>query len=94
MSKIWKLIAIGAIMLTTVSGASIAVCKGCHGQQWEKSAMSKAKVVKDMTKAQIIKALQGYKGGTYGGKMKGLMEDQVKALSTADIEKIAAKIKN
>ena len=93
MSKIWKLIAIGTLMLTTASGVSTAVCKGCHGQQWEKAAMGKAKVVKDMSKAEIVKALKGYKNGSYGGAMKGLMKAQVIKLSTADIEEIAAKIK-
>lgn len=93
MSKIWKLIAIGTLMLTTASGASTAVCKGCHGQNWEKAAMGKAKLVKDMSKAQIVKALKGYKNGTYGGPMKGLMKAQVKNLSEADIETMAADIK-
>ncbi len=93
MSKIWKLIAIGTLMLTSVSGYSIAVCKGCHGQQWEKSAMKKAKVLKTMSKAQIIKALKGYKDGSYGGTLKGIMKAQASNLSTADIENIATKIK-
>jgi len=93
MSRIWKLIAIGTLLLTTASGVSITICKGCHGQQWEKAAMGKAKVVKNMSKAQIIKALNGYKNGSYGGPMKGLMKAQVTKLSTADIEEIAAKIK-
>lgn len=93
MSNILKLLAIGTLMLTSASGASTAVCKGCHGQNWEKAAMGKAKVVKDMSKAQIVKALQGYKDGTYGGAMKGLMKAQVKNLSTSDIEAMAADIK-
>jgi len=93
MSKIWKLIAMGTFMLTTASGVSTAVCKGCHGQQWEKVAMGKAKVVKDMSKAEIIKALKGYKDGSYGGALKGLMQVQVSTLSAKDIEKMAAKIK-
>lgn len=93
MSNILKLLAIGTLMLTSASGASTAVCKGCHGQNWEKAAMGKAKVVKDMSKAQIVKALQGYKDGTYGGAMKGLMKAQVKNLSTSDIEAMAASIK-
>lgn len=93
MSKVFKIIAIGAFMLTTASGASTAVCKGCHGQNWEKAAMGKAKVLKNMSKAQIIKALKGYKAGTYGGPMKGLMKAQVKNLSAKDIEAIAASIK-
>jgi len=93
MSKVFKIIAIGAFMLTTASGVSTAVCKGCHGQNWEKAAMGKAKVVKNMSKAEIITALKGYKAGTYGGPMKGLMKAQVKNLSAKDIEAIAASIK-
>lgn len=93
MRKIWKLMTIGTLMLTTASGTSIAICKGCHGQQWEKSAMGKGKVLKNMSKAEIIKALKGYKDGSYGGAMKGLMNAQVKSLSEADIEKIVEKIK-
>jgi len=94
MSKILKIIAIGVLMQTAAYGVSTAVCKGCHGQQWEKSAMrGKAKVVKNMSKAEIINALKGYKAGTYGGAMKGLMKAQVKNLSAADIEKIADDIK-
>jgi len=46
-----------------------------------------------MSKEEIIKALKGYKAGTYGGAMKGMMAGQVKALSDADIEEIANLIK-
>lgn len=93
MSKFIKIVAIGTLIVTGVSGASTAVCKGCHGQNWEKSAMGKAKVLKNMSKAEIVEALQGYKEGTYGGAMKGLMKAQVKNLSTADMEAIAGSIK-
>ncbi|CAA6821401.1 MAG: Periplasmic nitrate reductase, small subunit [uncultured Sulfurovum sp.] len=93
MSKIFKFIAMGILLQTAAWGASTAVCKGCHGQNWEKAAMGKAKVVKNMSKAQIIKALKGYKNGTYGGPMKGLMKAQVKSLSVDDIKKMAASIK-
>ena len=36
-------------------------------------------------------ALNGYKAGTFGGAMKGMMEAQVKALSDADIDALANK---
>jgi cytochrome c553 len=36
--------------------------------------------------------MAGYKDGTYGGPMKGLMKGQVATLSDADIQEIAAKI--
>lgn len=93
MSKIFKIIAMGVILQSASWGASTAVCKGCHGQHWEKSAMGKAKVLKKMSKSQIIKALKGYKNGTYGGSMKGLMKPQVQSLSVEDIKNIAATIK-
>ena len=93
MSKIWKLIAIGTLMLTTASGVSTDVCRGCHGQQWQKAVMGKSKVVKNMSKSEILKALNGYKNGTYGGVLKGLMKAQVATLSIDDIENMAEEIK-
>jgi len=93
MNKVWKLMTIGTLFLTTVSGASIAVCKGCHGQQWEKVVMRKSKVVKNMSKTEILNALKGYQDGTYGGSLKGLMQKQVKDLSVEEMEEIVAEIK-
>lgn len=84
------------IIITTALSASILLgavnmgaCKGCHGQNWEKVALGKSKVVKDMTKQEIIDSMNGYKNGTYGGPMKGVMLGQVKNLSDADIVAIA-----
>jgi len=93
MHKVWKFITLGTLLLTTLSGASVAVCKGCHGQKWEKVVMGKSKIVKNMSKAEILTALNGYKSGTYGGSLKGLMVEQVKNLSLEDMESIVTKIK-
>ncbi len=93
MNTFLKLITLGTVLVSTSWGASIAVCKGCHGQEWEKSAMDKSKVLKDMSKAEIVEALKGYKDGSYGGTMKGLMVDQVKDLSEEEMEELALKIK-
>ncbi len=68
-----------------------AACAGCHGKDFEKKAMGKSKVVKDMSKADIETALKGYKDGSYGGAMKALMAGQVKALDEAQIKAIAEK---
>jgi len=92
MSKIWTVLA-GISLIGTVASANMALCKGCHGQNFEKKAMGKSKVVKNMSKADIIKALKGYKAGSYGGAMKKTMEAQVKKLSNKDIKAIATKIK-
>lgn len=39
-----------------------------------------------------IAAMKGYKDGSYGGPMKGLMKGQAAPLSDADIEAIANQI--
>ena len=59
---------------------------GCHGQYFEKAAMGKSKIVKDMSYEEIKHAMIGYKNGTYGDTLKGVMEAQVKHLSDEDIE--------
>jgi len=85
------LVAVG--MVSTASfGASTSACVACHGSDFEKAALGKSKIVKDMTKADIVAALKGYKDGSYGGAMKATMTGQVANLSDADMEDIANQI--
>jgi len=94
MTKVIKVMAFSSLLAASaLYGASTAACTGCHGQHFEKAAMGKSKVVKDMSKEDIVKALKGYKDGSYGGAMKGLMKGQVASLSDADIDSIASSIK-
>ena len=93
MTKVIKVIALASLLAPTLYGAGTAGCKGCHGADFEKQAMGKSKVVKDMSKADIVTALKGYKDGSYGGAMKGIMKGQVASLSDADIDAIASEIK-
>jgi cytochrome c-type protein NapB len=94
MKKAIKLLALGTFLAGTgLYAASTAACAGCHGQHFEKVAMGKSKVVKDMSEADILVALKGYKDGSYGGAMKGLMKGQVASLSDADMKAMAASIK-
>ena len=67
-------------------------CAGCHGQNGEKAALGKSKVIANMSKQEIVDSMKGYQNGTYGGPMKGLMVGQVKGLSDADIQAIADMI--
>jgi len=76
------------LSLTVMASANMKACMGCHGQEFEKKALGKSKVVKDMSEEEIATALQGYKDGTYGGAMKGVMAGQVKNIPDV---KIAAK---
>lgn len=87
------------VLLVTILGlSSLAVadvyekCAGCHGAAGEKVALGKSKVINSMSKADVVASLKGYKDGTYGGPMKGMMVAQVKDLSDADIVAIAEKI--
>jgi len=91
MKKITKILAITALMSPAIYAANTAACAGCHGANFEKVALGKSKVVKDMTKDEIVKALKGYKDGSYGGAMKGVMKGQVAKLTDKDIEEIAEK---
>jgi len=69
-------------------------CLACHGQSWEKRALGKSAIVKDMSKEHIVIALKGYKNGTYGGSMKGLMKGQISKYSDKELEAIAEAIKS
>ena len=93
MTKVIKVIALGSLLASSTYAASLAACAGCHGQHFEKVAMGKSKVVKDMSETDILIALKGYKAGTYGGAMKGLMKGQVASLSDADMKAMATAIK-
>jgi len=89
-----KILTMGALLSTAVIyAASTAACVGCHGTKFEKKALGKSKIVKDMSKDDIVKALKGYKDGSYGGAMKGTMKPYVAKLSDADIVALADAIK-
>ncbi|WP_198305716.1 c-type cytochrome [Arcobacter vandammei] len=71
--------------------ASYVTCKACHGVKGEinVTTQSKSYVPANLAKADIEKALHGYKDGTYGGAMKALMKGQVAKLTDADIKALA-----
>ena len=91
MKKVLVLLAVLGLSTAAMADA-YAKCAGCHGANGEKKALGKSKVISDMSKADIVAALNGYKDGSYGGAMKGLMKGQVAALSDADITAIAEKV--
>ncbi len=82
-----------ATLIVTGASAKTGVCKGCHGKNFEKKALGKSKVVKDMSKKEILSALKGYKSGSYGKAMKGIMQKQLSKYSDADLDKLVAEIK-
>jgi len=88
-----KMAALSSLLVApNLYAASVAACAGCHGQHFEKAALGKSKIVKDMSKEDIIAAMKGYKDGSYGGAMKGVMKGQVASLDDATIEGMAGQI--
>jgi len=81
-------IVLGTLVCSVAAFAAVnlGACKGCHGANFEKAALGKSKIVKDMTKDEVSAALIGYKNGTYGGAMKGVMKGQVARYSEADLK--------
>jgi cytochrome c553 len=67
-------------------------CSSCHGQHAEKSAMNASQVIAGWPADKIVAALQGYKDGSYGGKMRGTMAGQASRLDNREIEALAAYI--
>lgn len=64
-------------------------CAGCHGQTGEKKALGKSAVIKGWDKEKTVASLKGYKDGTYGGAMKGVMKGQVARLNDTEIDELA-----
>lgn len=83
---------ISTMMLAADGAALYSKCAGCHGSQGEKKALGKSKVINEMSKEDLVTALNGYKDGSYGGPMKGLMKGQVANLSVEDIEVLVLHI--
>jgi len=67
-------------------------CSACHGAHAEKSALNKSKVIQGWSQEKILAALHGYKDGTYGGAMKGIMKGQALKLDDAQMKALAQYI--
>ncbi len=87
------LLTVGTLLLMAADGKALAAkCAGCHGADFSKKALNMSKVVKGWSVDKIAKALEGYKAGTYGGAMKGVMKGQVASYSDADIKAVSEYI--
>lgn len=75
-------LSLGALL--QANAVNLNTCTACHGENFEKHAMGKSKIVKDLSEEEIATALHGYKNGTYGGSMKAVMQGQVKKVKDLD----------
>lgn len=80
------------IAAASLMAASFAPCAGCHGSKGEKKALGTSAVIAGWDEAKVVAALKGYKDGSYGGAMKGVMKGQVARLSDADMADLAKQI--
>jgi len=67
-------------------------CAGCHGAKGEKKALGKSQAIGGWDAKKVEDALNGYKAGTYGGAMKGVMAGQAAKLDEAKIKALAEYI--
>ena len=97
MKKITKitlgLIVLASTTLAATDGATLyKKCTGCHGANGEKKALGKSLVIKGWEESKTIATLKGYKNGTYGSVMKGVMKGQVVSLTEEQIQSLAKYI--
>ena len=78
----------------TLSGSTLYTnkCASCHGSNAKKSALKTSVAIAGWDSQKTQDALNGYKAGVYGGKMKAIMQGQSKPLSDEEIRLIAEYI--
>jgi len=67
-------------------------CSSCHGLNAEKKALNKSEIIQNWDAENISNALKGYRNGTYGGAMKGVMKSQTINLSDKEIDALSTYI--
>ena len=76
------------IFSSNLLAVNLHICTECHGKNFEKSAMGLSRIVKDLTKEELEKALQGYKKDAHGGTMKIVMSNQISKFTDEEIDEI------
>lgn len=88
------LVSVVAVSLMAADGAAIyqSKCFACHKENAKTSAMNKSQVIAGWDAAKTIAAVNGYKDGSYGGTMKGIMKPIATGLNDEDLKAVAATI--
>ena len=86
----------GLVCATSIFAADgetlFKTCATCHGAKAEKSALNKSQIIAGWDAAKIVASVNGYKDGSYGGAMKGVMKPIASGLSDEDLKAVAATI--
>lgn len=81
------------VTVSGIDGAKLFTkCVACHGANGEKSALNKSKIIQGWSVDQVLSALHGYKAGTYGSSMKGVMKSQISSFSEEELQALAQHI--
>jgi len=80
--------------VVTLSGSELYMqkCASCHGKYGEKVALATSQVIAAWPTQKSVDALNGYKEGSYGAKLKGIMKAQVNSLDDAQIQAVSEYI--
>ena len=78
-----RVVMIFILLSTNIFAFSLSTCMGCHGKKFEKRAQGKSRVVKDMTKEEIVKRLHYFKTSD------SIMKSYASRLSDKEISQIA-----
>lgn len=81
------------VAVKTIDGGQLFTkCVACHGANAEKSALGKSKIIKGWSVDKVMTAFHGYKDGTYGGAMKGVMKSQIANFNEDELKALAEHI--
>ena len=64
-------------------------CQSCHGADGGRAPSKGVEPIKGQSAADLLKKLEGYKDGTFGGARKMTMENVVKRLSDEQLKALA-----
>lgn len=88
-----EVVAVKESVTVAIDGAKLFVkCSTCHGQNGEKAALGKSQIIKGWSVDKVMNAFYGYKDGTYGGAMKGIMKTQIANYSEDELKALATHI--
>lgn len=79
----------GSLSLAVAAPAKAGICAGCHGANGENKALGVSKKLNEMSIEEFKTAIKGYKDGSYGGAMKGVMFGQASSISDTELDELA-----
>jgi len=81
------------VVATKIDGAVLFKgCVSCHGANAQKKALGKSQIIQGWESSKTLAALKGYKDGSYGSSMKGVMKAQVTKFSDDELKALAEYI--